>query len=178
MLISTDRLLLREMEQSDFGALCLILQDKDVMTAYEKTFSDEEVQVWLDKQLERYRNDGFGLWAVILQETGDMIGQCGLTLQEYNGAKVLEIGYLFQKAYWHHGYAVEAAAACKNYAFNVLRAAEVYSLIKETNTASRKVAERNGMTVDGTFSKKYRYYKGERLHLAYSVKNPTAAQDA
>ena len=178
MLISTDRLLLREMEQSNFGALCLILQDKDVMTAYEKTFSDEEVQVWLDKQLERYRNDGFGLWAVILQETGDMIGQCGLTLQEYNGAKVLEIGYLFQKAYWHHGYAVEAAAACKNYAFNVLGAAEVYSLIKETNTASRKVAERNGMTVDGTFSKKYRYYKGERLHLAYSVKNPTAAQDA
>ena len=177
MLISTDRLFLREMEQSDFPALSLILQDKDVMTAYERTFSDEEVQAWLAKQLERYRKDGFGLWAVILKETGEMIGQCGLTLQDYNGTDVLEIGYLFQKAYWHYGYAIEAAAACKNYAFNVLGAEEVYSLIKETNTASRSVAERNGMTVDGTFSKKYRYYEGERLHLAYSVKNPNAARD-
>jgi len=174
MLISTDRLILCEMEQSDFDALRLILQDKDVMTAYEKTFSDEEVQAWLDTQLERYRDNGFGLWAVILKVTGEMIGQCGLTLQEYNGTNVLEIGYLFQKAYWHHGYAIEAAAACKDYAFNVLGAAEVYSLIKETNAASRKVAERNGMTISGTFSKKYRYYEDERFHLAYSVKNPNA----
>jgi len=60
------------------------------MTAYEKTFSDEEVQVWPDKQLERYWDHGFGLWAVILIETGEMIGQCGLTLQEYNGTYVLE----------------------------------------------------------------------------------------
>jgi len=90
---------------------------------------------------------------------------------------VLEIGYLFQKAYWHHGYAIEAAAACKDYAFNVLGTAEVYSLIKETNAASRKVAQRNGMTVNGTFSKKYRYYEKERVHLAYLVKNPTRAAD-
>ena len=172
MLISTDRLFLREMEHSDFRALCLMLQDEDVMEAYERIFSDQEVQDWLDKQLDRYRHNGFGLWAVILKETGEIIGQCGLTLQEYNGTDVLEIGYLFQKAYWRHGYATEAAAACKDYAFNVLGAAEVYSLIKETNTASRKVAERNGMTVSGTFSKKYRYYEKERLHLAYSVKNP------
>ena len=172
MLISTDRLFLREMEQSDFRALCLILQDEDVMTAYEKTFSDQEAQAWLDKQLGRYRHNGFGLWAVIFKETGEMIGQCGLTLQKYNGTDVLEIGYLFQKAYWHHGYAIEAAAACKDYAFKVLGAEEVYSLIKETNTASRKLAEQNGMTVSGTFSKKYRYYEKERLHLAYSVKNP------
>jgi len=97
MLILTDRLSLRELEQSDFRALSLILQDEDVMTAYEKTFSDEEVQVWLISSLERCRKDGFGLWAVILKETGEMIGQCGLTLQEYNGADMLEIGYLFQK---------------------------------------------------------------------------------
>src|SRR5665648_1095486 len=84
MLISTDRLFLREMEQSDFRALSLMLQDEDVMTAYEKTFSDEEVQVWLDKQLKNYRDNGFGLWAVVLKETQEMIGQCGLTIQEYN----------------------------------------------------------------------------------------------
>jgi len=106
MLISTDRLFLREMEQSDFLALSQILQDEAVMTAYEMTFSEEEVQLWLDKQLQRYRDHGFGLWAVILKETGEMIGQCGLTLQEFNSGEVLEIGYLFQKAYWHKGYAI------------------------------------------------------------------------
>jgi len=59
----------------------------------------------------RYNDYGFGLWAVILKETNEMIGQCGLTMQDCNNRQVVEIGYLFQKAFWHKGYASETAIA-------------------------------------------------------------------
>lgn len=95
MVTETERLVLREMTQADLPNLCKILQDDDVMYAYEGAFSFDEVQEWFDRQIERYKEFGFGLWAVILKETGVMIGQCGLTMQDYNNKKVLEVGYLF-----------------------------------------------------------------------------------
>jgi RimJ/RimL family protein N-acetyltransferase len=75
---------------------------------------------------------------------------------------------LIQKAYWHKGYALEAAQACKNYAFERLNADEVFSIIRDTNTASQNVAKRNGMTVKGTLVKHYRSI--DMPHYAYSVK--------
>ena len=73
MILETERLYLREMNQSDFDSLCSILQDEDTMYAYEGAFSDDEVQEWLDKQIFRYQKWNFGLWAVILKETNEMI---------------------------------------------------------------------------------------------------------
>ena len=75
MMIETERLYMRELTQADYGALCKILQDEETMYAYEGAFSDVEVQEWLDRQMARYRQWGFGLWAVILKETDEMIGQ-------------------------------------------------------------------------------------------------------
>ena len=97
IILETERFYLREMDHGDIEALCEILQDEEVMYAYEHAFSDEEVRQWLEKQLTRYKNDGFGLWAVILKATGSMIGQCGLMLQDCNGRSVVEVGYLFAK---------------------------------------------------------------------------------
>ena len=156
MMLETERLILRELQPSDYDALCRIMQDEQTMTAYEGAFSDAEVQAWLDRQLERYRTWGFGLWAVILKETGAMIGQCGLTMQPWKGQEVLEIGYLFERGYWHRGYATEAARACKAYAFDVLNANEVCSIIRDTNTASQNVALRNGMQRADSWVKHYR----------------------
>ncbi|MEG1880090.1 MAG: GNAT family N-acetyltransferase [Oscillospiraceae bacterium] len=171
-ILETDRLILREMTQDDLLALCKILQDKDVMYAYEHAFSDEETQLWLDRQLERYENYGFGLWAVILKETNEMIGQCGLTMQSVGECEVLEVGYLFQKDFWHNGYATEAAIACKNYAFEKLNKNEVYSIIRDNNIASQNVAKRNGMTICGEIVK--HYYNMEMPHLLYCVKKEVA----
>lgn len=168
MILETERLYMREMEQSDYAALCKILQDREVMYAYEGAFSDEETQDWLDKQLERYRRYGFGLWAVIFKETGEMIGQCGITVQTWKDRELLEIGYLFQKDFWHKGYATEAAKACKLYAFTKLEADEVFSVIRDTNTASKNVAVRNGMVNIDTWVKHYRGV--DMPHILYSVK--------
>ena len=81
MILETQRLYLREMNQNDYRSLCAILQDEEAMYAYEGAFCDEEVQEWLDRQIARYERWGFGLWAVIQKETDEMIGQCGLTMQ-------------------------------------------------------------------------------------------------
>lgn len=167
MKIETTRVLLREMNQDDYLDLSKILQDKAVMYAYEGPFSDEEVQQWLDNQKARYRRNGFGLWALVLKDTNEMIGQCGLTLQEYKDRPVLEIGYLLKKEFWGNGYATEAAKACKEYAFQTLKANEVFSIIRDTNFASQQVAIRNGMKVKDTFVK---HYRGVTMpHLVFSV---------
>lgn len=167
MILETERTYLREMVPSDYTALCRILQDRDVMYAYEHAFDGTEVQAWLDNQLCRYRRDGFGLWAVVLKRTGEMIGQCGLTLQDFCGRQVLEVGYLFQRAYWHHGYATETAIACKQYAFEVLHTDKVFSIIRDTNQASQAVARRNGMTIVGQCVK--HYYGMDMPHLVFAV---------
>ena len=65
MILETERLYLREMNQNDFNSLCEILQDEKTMYAYEGAFSDNEAQEWLDRQISRYQKWGFGLWAVI-----------------------------------------------------------------------------------------------------------------
>lgn len=169
MTLQTKRLFLREMTQTDFNDLCKMLKDKDVMYAYEHAFSDKEAHEWLDRQIQRYKDYGFGLWAVILKDNGEMIGQCGLTMQNTDDKQVLEIGYLFCKEYWHNGYATEAAKACKDYAFENLLANEVYSIIRDNNIASQNVAKRNGMTVCGKFVK--HYYGIDMPHLLFCVKN-------
>ena len=147
MILETKRLYLREMNPSDFNSLCRILQDEKAMYAYEGAFSDQEVQEWLDRQIYRYQKWNFGLWAAVLKETDKMIGQCGLTMQQWKHQEVLEIGYLFERSHWHQGYATEAAKACKQYAFEKLNASEVCSIIRDSNTASQNVAMRNGMVM-------------------------------
>lgn len=168
--MESERLFFRKLTENDFADLCRILQDDEVMYAYEGKFSDKEVTQWLDRQLWRYENEnGHGLYAVILKENGELIGQCGLTFQDYKEKRVLEIGYLFQKRYWHKGYAAEAARAWKRYAFEELGEKEVYSIIRDTNTASQNVALRNGMTKTDVFIKHYRGI--DMPHFVYMAKN-------
>ena len=167
VILETRRLLLRELRQEDFDDACLLLQDPEVMYAYEGPFSREEVQAWLDKQLRRYREDGFGLWALVEKSSGTLIGQCGLTLQDYKGRRVPEIGYLLRRAYWHQGFAIEAARACREYAFQALGFREVYSIIRDTNFPSQQVALRNGMDL---VDRMVKHYKGiDMPHLVFKV---------
>ena len=156
IILETPRLILREMTQSDLPDLAAILQDEQTMYAYEGAFSDAETQEWLNRNLKRYQDDGAGLWAVILKDTGAMIGQAGITMQDVEGEQVPEIGYLFNRRYWHKGYATEAAVACKAYSFNVFGYTEIFTIVRDTNIPSLNVAIRNGMLIRKRFIKHYR----------------------
>ena len=168
VILETERLLLRELTAEDRPALCAILQDAEAMYAYAHAFSDREVDDWLQNQMTRYCRDGFGLWAAVRKSDGTLIGQCGLTWQQWEERQVLEVGYLFRRSAWHQGYAIEAAQACRDYAFSTLKAAEVFSIIRDNNWPSRRVAERNGMTIQGGFIK--HYYGLDMPHLVYGVR--------
>lgn len=167
MITQTKRLWLRKMDMQDLHALCAILQDAEVMYAYEHAFSDAEVHAWIANQLRRYREDGFGLWAVIRKSDSRLIGQCGITLQPCQGETVKEVGYLFAKDCWHQGYALEAAHACCTYAFENLDAQEVYAIIRENNEASKRVAKRLGMREKTRICK--HYYHMDMVHIAYAI---------
>jgi [ribosomal protein S5]-alanine N-acetyltransferase len=163
----TERLYTREMTLADYVSLAKILQDPEVMIAYEHAFNDAETTAWLDRQLARYKEFGFGLWAVVLKDTNEMIGQCGLSMQNFDGKQVLEIGYHLQKSFWHKGYAIEAARGCKQFAFEKLNASEVWSVIRDSNFASMNVAIRNGMTIRGRFVK--HAYGVDMPHYGFAV---------
>lgn len=167
MILETERLYLREMTFEDKKDLSEMLQDPKVMYAYEHEFSDMDVQIWLERQIARYHKDGFGLWAIILKETDEMIGQAGLTIQKCMEEEVLEIGYLLKKRFMHHGYAKEAAEGCKRYAFDQLNAAKVHSIIKADNVSSMKVAQAIGMYKEKEFIA--HYYNGDQLHYLFTI---------
>ena len=145
MLFETERLYLRKITRDDFDSWREILSDPETMKHYPAPYDDAGVWRWVDWTLNNYEKYGFGLWAVILKETGEFIGDCGITMQNINGRELPEIGYHLNKAFWRKGYASEAARKCMEYAFETLHFPAVYSYMTSTNKASYGVALKNGM---------------------------------
>ena len=136
----------------------------------ESPFTDAEVAAWLTENLRRYKADGFSFYAAIEKCSGKFLGVCGPLIETINGERRMGVAYIFAKAYWGNGYAAEAAAACVNYAFDSLSADEVIAEIRPENKKSRRVAERLGMAISGSFVKTY---KGKEMpHLIYILKKP------
>ena len=140
MIPETKRLFLRNMTENDFDALYKILADSDKMQHYPYTFDEARVRGWIDRNIERYKIFGFGLWAVCLKETGEMIGDCGLTMQRIHGQIRPEIGYHIRKDRQRKGYAKEAAVAVRDWAFNNTPFHILYSYMKSENLPSYKTA--------------------------------------
>ena len=140
MTIETERLFLREMKENDFDALYEVLADADIMQHYPYTFDESRVRNWIQRNIERYRIFGFGLWAVCLKETGEMIGDCGLTMQLIGGEIKPEIGYHIRSDKQRNGYAKEAAIAVRDWTFNNTPFQIIYSYMKYTNEPSVKTA--------------------------------------
>lgn len=96
-MIETERLILREYEWKDFEAIYEILSDPEIMQHYPEPFDEERTRNWIEWNFENYRKYGFGLWAVVLKEKEEFIGDCGITLQNISGEYLPEIGYHIHK---------------------------------------------------------------------------------
>ena len=140
MIIETERLFLREMTEDDFHSLYKILADSNIMQHYPYIFDEGRVRNWIVRNIERYKTFGFGLWAVCLKATGEMIGDCGLTMQLIDGQIKPEIGYHIRADKQRNGYAKEAAIAVRDWTFNNTPFQIVYSYMKYTNEPSVKTA--------------------------------------
>ena len=145
MILETERLYLREYTPEDFDAIYAILSDPETMQHYPAPFDAERVRGWIAWNLDNYRRYGFGLWAVVLKETGAFIGECGVTMQQIDGETLPEIGYHIAKQHWRRGCAKEAAAAVRDWFFRHTDCNAVCACMKHTNTASYRTALSIGM---------------------------------
>jgi [ribosomal protein S5]-alanine N-acetyltransferase len=172
VILETERLRLRRFTFADTDALLAVLGDPVAMEFYPAPYDRQGVEAWIAKNLERYQRDGHGLWAMVLKNSGEVIGDCGCSLQEVEGRNHIEIGYHVRHNLWGLGYATEAARACKDYAFGMLGAQRVISIIRPENIRSRRVAEKNGMRCEKIVF--WRDYD----HCIYAIMNPMAEPDA
>ena len=141
MRLETDRLILREMNPDDYDALYAVLADSDSMQHYPYAFDEKRVRDWIQRNMERYGIFGFGLWAVCLKETGEMIGDCGLTMQMIHGAVKPEIGCHIRRDMQRKGYAKEAAAAVRDWTFGHTPFQKIYAYMKFTTVPSARTAQ-------------------------------------
>jgi RimJ/RimL family protein N-acetyltransferase len=152
--IETARLLLRPMEPGDMDALLSIFADPKVMAAFSAPpFNQEQMQAWVQRNLQHQEQHGYGLFSVILKSEGVLIGDCGLEQIVVDGVSFAELGYDFRSDYWNQGYATEAATAVRDYAFQTLHLPQIVSLIRVGNQASRRVAEKIGMSLAGEIAR-------------------------
>lgn len=159
----TERLTMRQYTYEDAQQLCTIIGDAETMRYYEKPYDEAGVRRWIEWNLDNYESLGFGLWALERKEDGRLIGDCGITMQIIDHRIVPEIGYHVHKAFWKQGYASEAARACRDWIFLHTPFQTVYSYMNAENTASCRVAEKNGMTYRKT------YADGEIRLKVYSI---------
>ena len=144
--METERLFLRELNENDNEPLFSVLADSDIMEHYPYIFDEKRVHGWITKNIERYRIFGFGLWAIVLKETGKMIGDCGITMQNINGFIRPEIGYHVNKNFQRRGFATESAKKCRDWVFENTPFRVVYSYMKKSNVAASAVAKAAGMS--------------------------------
>ncbi len=161
--IETPRLGLREMSMADLGFVSEMLADPEVMRYYPAPLSRSEAQVWLERQMRRYREDGHGLWLVECRSSGEPLGQVGLAMQEVEGVREPEVVYLVHRPFWRRGVATEAATATRDYAFGRLGVGRVISLIRPQNLPSQGVARKLGMRLE-----REAVFKGRR-HLVFAL---------
>lgn len=151
MELGTSRLYLRKMNEEDFTSLYEVFGDKENMKYYPYIFDEGRVRNWIMRNIERYRVFGFGLWAVVHKETGKVISDCGITMQNINGFIVPEIGYHIHRQFQRKGYAKEASEKCRDWAFENTPFNLLYSYMKKANAASSATARAIGMTLVGDY---------------------------
>ena len=146
----TARIRFRIIERSDFGNWLPFFQEPESFRHWNMKFQSPEVecQQWYDKQFGRYNQDKGGMNVLIEKSSGNLIGHCGLLVQNVDNRVELEIGYSLLPAVWNMGFASEAAAKCRDVAFDREYSSSLISIISLTNTPSARVAHKNGMTID------------------------------
>lgn len=133
------------MNAGDLDDMAALLGDPDVMSYYPAPKTRAEALRWIDWNRGLYQSRGHGLWILTLAESGEFVGDCGLTPQLVDGQEELEVGYHVRRALQGHGYATEAAAAARDFARDRLGARHLTAIIHPANRPSQRVAEKIGL---------------------------------
>lgn len=146
IIAETAHLIIRPFAASDFEPMTRVFGDAEVMRFGDGVQSAEWVRNWLRWCEESYQRRGYGPWAVVEKDSGEVIGYCGLFyFPDVNGRPEIEIGYRLARTYWDRGYATEAVAAARDYALHVLGLTRLIAMIDPGNAASIRVADKAGL---------------------------------
>ncbi len=149
--LETERLILRDFTLEDVQKLVPILSDPRVMQFSPKgVLSTAETQAKIEEFIASYQQHGFGKWAVVLKETHQLIGYCGIILEHIDGVDEPEVGYRLAPACWGQGLATEAARAAIRYGVDQLRLPYIFGIVEPANTASVNILKKLGMTYNRT----------------------------
>lgn len=138
----TKRLRFRLVGNDDHEVIGSIYGDELAQRFYPDMAQPDGVQAFIDRQLRRYEQFGYGIWIIEALADERVAGVAGLSWQETDLGDVLEVGYGLALTERGRGFATEAAGACINFGFRVLGATLIASLVHADNNASCRVAER------------------------------------
>jgi ribosomal-protein-alanine N-acetyltransferase len=145
-ILTTKRLLLREIEPKDFNDLFRMNRDPEIMkyVGNGSIRTREQIENEMEMLMSHYiRKPGLGIWATLLKEKNIFLGASGLVY--YDNTPEIEIGYRLLKERWNQGYATEASLGLLDYGFNTLGLKKIVSSAHPENLASRRVMEKIGM---------------------------------
>lgn len=141
----SSRLAFRELNEDDLDDLAGLLGDPVVMKFYPRPRDRAEALEWIHWNQRLYREHGFGLWLMTLRETGEFVGDCGLTPQQVEGTTEIEIGYHVRADLQGRGLATEAATVCRDLARDELGVRRLIAIINPINVPSQRVALKLGL---------------------------------
>lgn len=168
--IETERLILREMISSDDEGMFKLDSNPEVhrFLGNKPVKHIDESRLMIQNLRKQYAENGIGRWAVIIKETNEFIGWSGIKLIKgsiNNHQDFYELGYRFIQKHWGKGYATEAGLAFVDFAFNEMKAENLYAFADARNEGSRNILEKLGMCYVNSFE-----YEEEE-HFWYSLEN-------
>lgn len=166
--IETKRLILRKISQNDYKEMKSILQNGDLMIiGWGKTYSDYEVQIWINKIIKQYEKYGYSYYIAIEKNSNNVIGIMGILPVNIKNINYIEVPYILKEKYWGKGYATEGIDSCISYIFNNLNSDKIIAQVIPENISSIKVLERIGMKVIDNYMRDYGDKKS--FHLIYAL---------
>ena len=146
--VSTERLILRPFEIEDLDLFCDFFQNEGFLRFSSGPFSRARVKEFVEKVIGWDREGLPSQYMIELRENGTAIGYCGFFHQTVDEKPEIEIGYRLHPDFWGRGFATEVATSVRDHGFGALKLKRVISLSHPDNAASRRVAQKNGMTLE------------------------------
>jgi RimJ/RimL family protein N-acetyltransferase len=175
--LTTERLVLRPFTLDDLPALTPIHADPSFWWyPLRAAMSEEETKEFLVRVIDRYESDGFGVEALEDRASGEMIGWAGLAVPHFlpEILPAVEVGWRLAASCRGRGLATEAGAAAVSWGFAEGGLDRIVSIYEAENTASGRVMERLGFTLERTTSGTLR---GETLRVMELTRQQWEAHD-
>jgi RimJ/RimL family protein N-acetyltransferase len=137
------RLYLRPFTVDDLTAHHQMVGSDPQVIWHGKALTLEESRAARERRMNHREQHGFGMWAVVEKETGNLLGHAGLQMLE--NTDEVEPGYYFGRPAWGKGIAPEAGSACLRYGFETLALTEIVAVVRPENNASQRVLTKLGL---------------------------------